>query len=159
MHYNFLSDIPFKADLYASNPDKIKFSEFAVLACLFIATKFNASPDDLRSYLSSKNVKKEAIDELVSVYRLNRDELTAKAMTFAPVVVPHLTNVNWSLLCNVTNTGGLSEAGELTYKIQLDGVPSTIDGSSGMSFLCSVEELQALINRLKEIERHCNKIA
>lgn len=108
----------------------------------------------MREYLTSKGVNKSTIDELATVYKFNREELQAKAMTFVPLTVPHITSVNWSLVCDIDSTG-LSRPGELSYKIQLTGN----DVLDELSFLCSPEELQAFINRLKEIERHCNRTA
>lgn len=126
---------------------------------MFLAIKRNATTDDLRQYLTTKCIKKETIDELVAMYRLNQEELKAKTMTFAPFTVPHITNVNWSLLSDVRSSG-LVKPGELTYKIQLEGVVPYAVGNSAtnITFHCSPEELQAFINKLKEIERHCQRV-
>lgn len=160
LNFFFIPDIPFKADLYSSNPDKIKHAEFSILACLFLASKKNISPEELRQSLIAIELKKDTVDELVTIFSLNKEELYAKSMSFAPSIIPHITNVKWSLLCDVDSTG-VRKAGELTYKIQLNGVVPSIqrDISTDLTFLCSPEELQALVNRFKEIERHCYKIA
>lgn len=80
-------------------------------------------------------------------------------MTFNTSYLPYVTDISWSLQCDVKSSS-LSKAGEINYKIQLEGKePGSNTKSVVADFVCSVEELQSLINKLKEIERSCEKIA
>lgn len=73
--------------------------------------------------------------------------------------VPHVTNVEWKLTCDVKSSEIDSNSGALNFRINFGRFQEqTGERESITEFVCNVEELQFLIGRLKEIERHCEKI-
>ncbi|XP_063698832.1 COMM domain-containing protein 3 [Culicoides brevitarsis] len=150
--------IPYKQDLYASCPDRIKQAEVCVLVLFFQAVRKSASIEDVRSYLTGKSVKNELIDELVVTYKLHKDEFRQKSLTFAPNFLPYVNDVAWRLDCDVASSS-LSKPGDINYKIQFLGTNSSSKEEVVTEFTCNPEELQALINKLKEIERSCRRVA
>lgn len=104
-------------------------------------------------------MKSDLVDELAITYKLHKDEFKQKAVTFAPDCLPYVNDVSWSLQCDV-GSSSLSKPGEISYKIQLEGTSSNLDGGKEViaEFVCTPEELQSLINRLKEIERSCRRV-
>lgn len=113
----------------------------------------------LKSILEENKVALLAIDELVKVYDINRTELRIKNLTTG-YSLPHLANVEWNLTCDIKSSQVDSSSGELNYNISL----GRFKGKTGerepiAEFACNVEELQALVNKLKGIERHCEKLA
>lgn len=158
---SLILDIPYKQELYASYPDRIKQAEFCVLVLFFQATRKGASIDEFKNYLLAKQDFKSAlVDELVITYKLHKEDFKQKALNFAPCSLPYINDVSWSLLCNV-GSSLITRSGEITYKIQLEGKNhNSVDGQKEVlaEFICRPEELQALINRLKEIERSCRRV-
>lgn len=126
----------------------------------FQATRKGATIEDLRNYLLQKNVKSDLVDELVITYKLHKDEFKQKALTFAPAYLPYVNDVSWSLHCDV-GSSSISKPGGITFKIQLTGNSNElVEGKDVITeFVCNPEELQSLINRLKEIERSCRRVA
>lgn len=131
-----------------------------MLVLFFQATRKRATIDEVRNYLQQKKFKEDLIDELVIMYKLHKDEFKQKAGTFAPAYLSYVNDVSWALHCNV-GSSSLSKDGEISYKIQLTGDSSGfVERKDVVSeFTCSTEELQSLINRLKEVERSCRRVA
>lgn len=113
----------------------------------------------LRSILEEHKVAAMAIDELIKVYENNKTALRIKNLTTGHSLQGHLTNVEWKLTCDIKSSQIDTSSGELNYSISL-GRFKEITGEyfSIADFLCNVEEMQALVNKLKDIERHCDKI-
>lgn len=119
----------------------------------FQATRKGATIEDVRNYLLGKSLKNELVDELVITYKLHKDEFKQKSLTFAPSFLPYVNDIAWTLNCDV-GSSSLSKPGEINYKIQFLGSNEVVT-----EFVCNPEELQSLINKLKEIERSCRRVA
>lgn len=155
-----ISDIPYKQELYSSCPDRIKQAEYSVLLLFFQATRKGATIEEIRNYLLSKNIKSDLVEELIAVIKLHKEDFKQKAVKFAPAYLSYVNDVSWSLQCDV-GSSSMSKPGEISYKIQLESSTTNVDGDKEVvaEFVCSPEELQSLINQLKEIERSCRKVA
>lgn len=134
--------------------------EYSILTCFCLAAKNKLSADALRELLESISIKKDTIHELVSAYRIHQEDFFDNLKFYAPCNFLHITQVKWSLMCDTYSTN-FTQPGELSYKIQLGGIQPHLELKvfENISFLCTTEQLQSLINKLKEIERHCNRIA
>lgn len=155
----FYIDIPANPEIYATKPDYTKQSEYAVLTVLCLSIKHNLDSPKFRSLLKSHDVNSYAIDELCKAYDVNWLELRIKNMTTGHSL-PHLSNVEWKLTCDIKSSQTDLNSGELNYNIHLGRFKEkTGERETIAEFVCNVEELQSLINKLKDIERHCAKIA
>lgn len=152
-------DIPANPEIYATKPDYTKQAEYAILTLLFLAIKHDLDNLKLRSLLEQYGVSNLAIEELINVYEKNKMQLRIKNLTTG-LNVPHVTNIEWKLTCDVKSSDIDSNAGALNFRINLGRFrEETGERETITEFVCNVEELQFLISRLKEIERHCEKIS
>lgn len=156
---NFLfADIPSNPEIYATTPIYTKQAEYSILTLMFLAIKYDLDNAKLRDLLDQHDVSAGAIDELLSVYEKNQTSLRTKNLTTG-LRIPHITNVEWKLTCDVKSSQIDSTNGALNFRIDLgrykeqSGERETI-----IEFVCNAEELQFLIGRLKEIERHCERV-
>lgn len=155
----FLADIPANPEIYATKPDYTKQAEYAVLTVLCLSIKHNLDSPKFRSLLESHDTNPYAIEELIKVYDINNLELRIKNMMVGHSL-PHLTNIEWKLTCDIKSSQTNFNSGELNYNIHLGRFnEKTGEREIIAEFVCNVEELQSLINKLKDIERHCVKIA
>lgn len=100
-----------------------------------------------------------AVDELIKVYETNKTELRIKNL-MTGISLPHLTNVEWKLTCDVKSSQTEYGTGELTYNIHLGRYKDkTGERETIADFVCNVEELQSLIYKLKEIERQYERLS
>ncbi len=157
--YPFLLDIPTNPEIYATKPDHAKQAEFAVLTVIFLSIKHNLDSTKFRNLLETHNVSPMAVDELIKVYETNKTELRIKNLTTG-ISLPHLTNVEWKLTCDVKSSQTEYGSGELTYNIHLGRYKDkTGERDTIADFVCNVEELQSLIYKLKEIERQYERLS
>ncbi|XP_004523907.1 COMM domain-containing protein 3 [Ceratitis capitata] len=153
------SSVPSVPDIYAANADKAKLSEYAVVSLLVVATKHCYEATALRTYLEKNEVQPIILEELVTTYENHREELTIRQLQLGSDF-PHITDVQWRIMADVRSSTSDCSSGELNFHVNLgrynesNGARETI-----VEFVCSTEELQLLINKLKEIERHCEKVA
>lgn len=180
-----LLDVPGNPEIYASRADHTKQAEYAVLTLFFVALKHDWNAVRLRSILQTPAmaIAPDVIDVLVEAYAANRAQLYVHNLTTGHSL-PHLSDVEWKLTCDVrssqlthkqttfavvgeeatTMTSSASTtgaSGDLNYTISLGRYRSGGGGEreSIATFQCNVEELIALVGRLKDAERHCERLA
>lgn len=153
-----LADIPSNPEIYATTPIYTKQAEYSVLTLMFLAIKYDLDNAKLRELLEGHGISDLATEELISVYEKNQTSLRIKNLTTG-LSLPHVTNIEWKLTCDVKSSQIDSANGALNFRInlgrykELSGERETIT-----EFVCNAEELQFLIGRLKEIERHCERV-
>lgn len=153
-----LTDIPSNPEIYASKPDYTKQAEYSVLTLMFLAIKNDFDNGKLRDLLEQHGVSNVVIEELISVYEKNKTSLRIKNLTTG-LSMPHVTNIEWKLTCDVKSSQIDSSTGALNFRINLGRFKElTGERETITEFICNAEELQFLIGRLKEIERHCERI-
>lgn len=78
------------------------------------------------------------------------------------VIFPFVSDLDWKLTYDLKSSmieQRSDVGGELTYTIDLGNFQTKSgDRQTVTEFECNTEELQSLIYKLKEIERHCEKI-
>lgn len=152
-------DIPSNPEVYASKPDYTKQIEYSVLTLLFLATKYDFDNAKLRELLNHHGISDLATEELITVYEKNQTSLTIKNLTTG-LSLPHVTNVEWKLTCDVKSSQLDASTGSVNFRINLGRYKElTGDRETIAEFVCNAEELQFLIGRLKEIERHCDRVS
>lgn len=146
-------------EIYATNAASAKQSEYAVVTLYAVATKHGWDGVTLRQQLEAISVHPGAIDELTRVYDDNRKELVLRQLQLGHSF-PHITDVQWRIVCDVKSSTSDCSTGAPHFIINLGHFrQSSGERVTIVEFVCNAEELQSLINRLKDIERHCNQVA
>lgn len=130
-----------------------------MLTLLLLAIKFDLDNQQLRDLLESYKISGAVTEDLVSVFEKSRSSLRVKNLTTG-LSLPHATDIEWKLTCDMKSSSLVSPPGALNFRINLGRFKEiTGERETTAEFVCNIEELQLLIARLKEIERHCDKIA
>ncbi|KAH8386927.1 hypothetical protein KR093_003547 [Drosophila rubida] len=146
-------------EIYATNAASAKQSEYAVVTLYAVATKHGWDSSTLRQQLEAHGVHASALDELTRVYEDNRKELVLRQLQLGHNF-PHITDVQWRIVCDVKSSTSSHSSGAPHFIINLGQYrQSSGERVTIVEFTCNAEELQSLINRLKDIERHCNQVA
>ncbi|KAH8274178.1 hypothetical protein KR018_001178 [Drosophila ironensis] len=146
-------------EIYATNAGCAKQSEYGVVTLLAVATKHAWDGHMLRQQLEQLSMDGQAAEELARVYEDNRKDLVLRQLQLGHNF-PHITDVQWRIVCDVKSSTADSSTGTANFSINLGRFqPSSGERVTVVEFVCNAEELQSLINRLKEIERHCNLMA
>ncbi|XP_023176420.1 COMM domain-containing protein 3 [Drosophila hydei] len=146
-------------EIYATNAASAKQSEYAVVTLYAVATKHGWSSITLRQQLDALELNASAIDELTRVYEDNRKDLVLRQLQLGHNF-PHITDVQWRIVCDVKSSTSDCSSGAPHFNINLGHYrQSSGERVTVVEFVCNAEELQSLVNRLKDIERHCNQVA
>ncbi|KAM8720220.1 hypothetical protein ACLKA7_006288 [Drosophila subpalustris] len=146
-------------EIYATNAANAKQSEYAVVTLYAVATKHGWDSATMRQQLEALSLHSSAIEELTRVYEDNRKELVLRQLQLGHNF-PHITDVQWRIVCDVKSSTSGSSSGAPHFIINLGQYrQSSGERVTIVEFMCNAEELQSLINRLKDIERHCNQVA
>lgn len=130
-----------------------------MLTLFFFAIKHDLDNQKLRSLLEHHELSAMVVEDLINAYDRNKSQLRIKNITTG-LNVPHITNVEWKLSCDVKSSHIDGESGALLYRISLGRYREVSGEREAIAdFVCNVEELQFLISRLKDVERHCEKVA
>lgn len=132
-----------------------------MLSTFLLAIKHNFDSHSLKAQLDQHQLAASAVLELVQVYEDNRAALRIKNLMTGHSE-PHITNAEWKLTCDIKSSeiDGVATTGDLLeYGVSLGRFTAkTGERESIADFVCNFEELQALVNRLKDIEKHCQKL-
>ncbi|KAH8272720.1 hypothetical protein KR026_006518 [Drosophila bipectinata] len=146
-------------EIYATNAACAKQSEYAVVTLYAVATKHGWDGLALRQQLENLSIHTTAVDELTRVYEDNRKDLILRQLQLGHNF-PHITDVQWRIVSDVKSSTSDSSTGVANFYINLGHFrQSSGERITVVEFVCNAEELQSLINRLKEIERHCAQMA
>ncbi|XP_036318090.1 COMM domain-containing protein 3 [Rhagoletis pomonella] len=153
------SSVPSVPDIYATNADKVKLSEYAVVTILSLAIKHSCDPSEFRAIMDKYDIQPIVLEELARIYEEHRRELTLHQLHIGSDF-PHITDVQWRIMADVRSSTSDCSSGEVSFHVNLGRFHETTgDRETVVEFVCSTEEMQSLINKLKEIERHCEKVA
>ncbi|XP_059622516.1 COMM domain-containing protein 3 [Phlebotomus argentipes] len=131
--------------------------EYALVTIVVISAKHNLSSNELKYLLSQEKIRNTICDQICREYEILVPEVRARLSTYG-YTEPFVANANWKMTCNV-QSDSVDSNGELLYKITLEDFDGNSGGSKSITnFTCNTEELQFLIAKLKDIERHCDKI-
>lgn len=148
----------FKSHLVPGDPgDTINQAEYALVSLVVLSAKHNLSSNELKYLLSLQKLGDSVSDKICREYEVSLPELKTKLSTYGHTE-PFITDVNWKMSCNIQSSSVNSNA-ELMYNISMEGMDNTSGHSRSITnFTCNTEELQSLIAKLKDIEKHCEKI-
>lgn len=111
----------------------------------------------LRQLIEEQEINAAVIEELTRTYEEQRKQLFLRQLQVSHSF-PHITDLQWRIVADVKSSTSDHSSEQVGFYInmgrykQKGGERETI-----IEFLCNTEELQLLINKLKEIERHSEK--
>lgn len=112
----------------------------------------------LRQLLEEIDLNAAIIEELVKSYEDNKKSLILRHLKIGHNF-PHITDFQWRIVADVKSSTSERSTGEPGFYINMGRYNLNSDGEreTVVEFVCNTEELQLLINKLKEVERHCEK--
>ncbi|XP_075154383.1 COMM domain-containing protein 3 [Haematobia irritans] len=152
--------VPPVPEIYATNSAKAKQSEYAVVALFSLSTKHCLEGMYLRQLLEEIELNSSTIEELTKTYEDNKKSLILRHLQVGHSF-PHITDLQWRIVADVKSSTSESSIREPGFYINIGRFKQTSDGERETiaEFFCNTEELQLLINKLKEVERHCEKLS
>lgn len=150
--------IPPVPEIYASNSAKAKQSEYAIVTLYSLAIKHNLDVMSLRQLLEDQQLNTAAIEELSKTYEEQRKQLFLRQLQVSHSF-PHITDLQWRIVADVKSSTSDHSSKEVGFHINLGRYKQKGGGEREtiVEFVCNTEELQLLINKFKEIDRHCAK--
>lgn len=132
---------------------EIKLSEFAVSSILLLSAKHSIDTETLQKTLQPLGIAGKTIEQLVESFDKFGDEINSRLSRLGNSHdLDELTNI--SVKAQYHNSSN-----ELVYKITLESFDHEQGNSHNIqSFYCNPQELQSLIYKLKDIERHCERL-
>lgn len=130
----------------------------AVITLFTVSVKHGFAYEEIQSFLKRLGVQDAAAEDLLDSYKHSKDDIAQKLAKHGHDI-PLVTNLNWKLSSILRSSGNEDLQAELVYKVTLEGADDQGGRSIITSFNCTIEELQNLTGKFKEIERHCQKVA
>lgn len=155
-----LAITPFPELYYDQQGDRAKQSEYAVTTVFALSTRHLCDSNVLRNILQKYEISQNVVNEIVRVYEEHSKEMILRQLQLGHNH-PHITELQWRIVCDVKSTTMHQSSGEVGFQINLGRYANGPDGGQRETiaeFICNTEELQSFINKLKEIERHCEKL-
>uniref|UniRef100_A0A8D8IKR9 COMM domain-containing protein 3 n=2 Tax=Culex pipiens TaxID=7175 RepID=A0A8D8IKR9_CULPI len=132
--------------------------QYSLATVLILACKFDYDEQQLRRLLEIHIASPEIVEAVTSRYVTYRADCDQKNAKFG-IALPHVTDANWTLRSDLSSSCYSVSAGNLTFRIELETFnPKTNEKEPAVRFTCTPEELQLLINKLKDIELNCDKL-
>lgn len=148
--------MPARSDIYENeNKLKIKKAEYGIASILILASQHGIDSLQFKEVLSFYKINKKTSSQLMESYEKFKDDLTNRLMRYGNLhKIQSLTDVDYEIQQQSIPSG------DIFYKLSL----KSFDHDKGENktieeFYCNTEELQLLIAKLKDIERHCEKLS
>lgn len=126
-----------------------------------MSVKHGLDTEALKLYLDQNNIPNKIAFELINTFDVYHKDLVKFIQYNQKFTAPKVTDIEWKLQCDYKSSSPADDQSkrELIYSINL-GNHNHINNNreTVTEFECNPEELQSLINKLKEIERHCDKL-
>lgn len=153
--FYFSLALPARPEIYESSVGlEAKQADFAVCSVLLLAAQHFTDVTKLRQLLDNLKINNQTVEQLVESYEKFQDEISSRlAKQGNSHNIPELTSVSVDIQQRVPSN-------ELVYKINLQSFDHQLGRDQIIQEMyCNQEELQSLINKLKDVERHCEKIS
>nr|XP_029735338.1 COMM domain-containing protein 3-like [Aedes albopictus] len=133
--------------------------QYALATVLVLACKYDYDDQQLRELLERYVLNVDVVERIVAKYSLFRDTYTPKNAEYG-IALPHVTDANWTLRSDLSSSSYSVSAGNLSFSIELESFNrDRNEKEPAIRFTCTPEELQLFINKLKDIELNCDKLA
>ncbi|XP_036139638.1 COMM domain-containing protein 3 isoform X2 [Monomorium pharaonis] len=142
------------AAVHSSKSDLIK-AAITNVACLFIeAARHDYDEESLKQFLHNENINGQRIQTLCSTYINNKQNIQTQ-LELTGNNLPHIIDIDWRLHHCVRMSTRFTNVP--IYNIRL----STKNGNQvkHIIFTCTIQQLQELVYKLKDIVRHIEKMS
>jgi hypothetical protein len=126
---------------------EVKQADLGVCTLLLAAAQHDIEPYKFKDLLESKKIQSKTSAQLSESYEKFKDEFAARLEKCG-------NSHNFPAISDVDYEIQQEASGELIFKITLKG-----SSDENKSFYCNQEELQLLTSKLKDIERHCERLS
>lgn len=150
------ADDSYISQLEGARKDTLKEAYASAVTLLTEAARNDLSSSSFSSFLEAYNLSPSRLEELVIIYA-NCVEKIQQNLRLFNHCLPHVVDVKWRLDCCVksNSSGG---PGYLLYFVQFV-CQSPDKSSSTIDFVCTVEQLREMVEKLKDANRKVEKIA
>jgi hypothetical protein len=132
---------------------EVKKADFGVCSILICATQHSLDALRLKEILDEHHINTKTTSQLIESYEKFKDELSNRLSKFGSTTIPNLVDVNYEVQQYTIPSG------DIIFKISFKGFDYEHDKETIIEEIaCNQEELQLLISRLKDIERHCERV-
>lgn len=147
----------------STKPGVMKGAYASLLSFLIEASRHNMDREVLFGMLAKEyNFPPDRAEKVVKFYSVNKNEVQA-SLSLVGNCYPHIVDANWTFdMCLKENS--VERVGTFFYLIQIRS--EICDGTSGfkktvkkIKFLCTVEELQDFVGKLKDAVKHVERLA
>jgi len=143
------------ATVYPSKSDLIK-AAVANVSCLFIeAARHDYDEENLKHFLCNEHINGQRIEMLCNTYINNKQDIQTQ-LELTGNSLPHVVDLDWRLyhcvkisICRSTNIP--------ICNIQMTA--RKCNQVKHVTFTCTIQQLQELVYKLKDIVRHIEKMS
>ncbi|NP_001336396.1 COMM domain containing 3 S homeolog [Xenopus laevis] len=136
------------AELQHMDQALIKHCHAAVTTCILEAVKHNADKAGLSTFLEECKFDQDKTDLFWTEYQKNKESLETLLGSIG-ISPPHITDVSWRLQYQI-KSNQLHRHYRPDYLINLNVESSDADQKPGISFNCSMEQLQDFLGKLRD---------
>ncbi|XP_032670526.1 COMM domain-containing protein 3 isoform X2 [Odontomachus brunneus] len=150
-----INDAKSIAAICPSKSDLIK-TAMANILCLFIeAARHDYDEESLKIFLHNEHISGQRIEKLCNTYINNKQNIQTQ-LELTGNSIPHIVDIDWRLYhcvkfstCRSTNVP--------IYNIQM--ITKKYSEVKHVTFTCTIQQLQELVYKLKDIVRHIEKMS
>ncbi|XP_053688670.1 COMM domain-containing protein 3 [Sabethes cyaneus] len=133
-------------------------AEYSLVTILVLGYQQNYDKEQMREFLETHIQDKYTVYSILSRYVAHENEYITKTTSFG-IALPHVTDANWTLRSDLSSSCYSVSSGNLSFNIDLESFDNKKKTKvSVVRFICTPEELQLFINKLKDIELNCDKL-
>lgn len=144
------------AAVYPSKSELVK-TVVANISCLFVeAARHDYDEESLKTFLQNEHISGQRIEKLCNTYTNNKHNIQTR-LELTGDSAPHIVDIDWRLYhcakfstCRFTN-------GPIYYNIRL--TTKRCNEMKHVTFICTIQQLQELVYKLKDIVRHIEKMS
>ncbi|XP_011494572.1 PREDICTED: COMM domain-containing protein 3-like isoform X3 [Ceratosolen solmsi marchali] len=140
--------------LCRSKPDVIKTAYADVIKLLIEAARHDTSSEELSKLLRCTALTKAHIDKFCQFHANYKEQLQENLETIGNGL-PHIIDVDWRIDYCIKSSINDS-AGIPNYNISLSTMKH--GNIQSVQFMCTIQELQELVLKLKDAARHIEKL-
>jgi len=150
------------AVLSKTDPINVKHCYSSLVSFILESAKINADPLILKGVLEQENVDSQRIEFIVNLYS-NTKEAIRILLSTTNFHYPHITGIDWRLDYFI-KSNSMEKVNNPVYMISLETKKSKQLGTDGndtenVEFTCTLEQLQDLLNRLRDAAKQVERSA
>lgn len=143
------------AAVYSSKSDLAK-AAVASISCLFIeAARYDYDEKSLKNFLHNEHIKGQRVEKLCGTYMSNKQDIQTW-LELTGNNIPHVIDVDWRLY-HCVKASICRSVSIPVCSIQI--CTKKNHDTERVTFTCTIQQLQELVYKLKDIARHIEKMS